>query len=339
MDEIWKDVEGYEGIYQVSNLGRIKSLARSFNHLNRWGNIQSHSLPERELKISELHDHYQSVVLSKNGKSRDYFVHRLVAQAFIPNPYNLPQVNHKDENPSNNCVDNLEWCTPLYNSNYGNRRDKLSKALKGKPFSKERREKMKQDRKGEGNPMYGRTQSEETKHKMSLASKGVKKSPEHAAKIRERMIGTTPWNKGKHSRPITCLDANIEFECSQYAADWIGNGITSSAIEYSAKRIACCKGHVFVYSDNIPEDVDKYIKECLENYRKGSKSGRPCKCVEDGKIFKCISEAAKYYGLTYGVVSGKLDSSKGVMISDGRVVHFARISFEEFDKMNKASIR
>lgn len=105
MVEIWKDIKGYEGLYQVSNLGRIKSL----------GNLQNRK--EKLLKVN-IYNGYCIVYLYKNNKKKSYLCHRLVAEAFIPNPDNLPQVNHKDENKLNNRVDNLEWCTSKYNVNY-----------------------------------------------------------------------------------------------------------------------------------------------------------------------------------------------------------------------------
>lgn len=116
MEEIWKDIEGYEGLYQVSNLGRVKSLPRFRNNQFNGSEI-----------IMKPHfiNGYLNIMLVKDGIKKRFFVHRLVACAFIPNPYNLPFVNHKDENKENNCVDNLEWCTAKYNSNYGNRNKKM----------------------------------------------------------------------------------------------------------------------------------------------------------------------------------------------------------------------
>jgi hypothetical protein len=114
-EEIWKDIEGYEGLYQISNLGRVKSLPRIVsNHLG------SHTSKERILKLQYRKDKYINVHLLKDRIEKIYFVHRLVAKAFIPNPDCLPDINHKDENPSNNRVENLEWCTEEYNMNYGN---------------------------------------------------------------------------------------------------------------------------------------------------------------------------------------------------------------------------
>lgn len=117
VEEIWKDIEGYECKYQVSNLGRIKSL-----NYNR----------EKQIKILKPHidcGGYLRVGLRKEGKEKIYKMHRLVAQAFLPNPNNYPQINHKDEDKTNNCVSNLEWCTPKYNSNYGTRNERLKGKL------------------------------------------------------------------------------------------------------------------------------------------------------------------------------------------------------------------
>lgn len=112
--EIWKDVKGYEGLYQVSNLGRI------------W-NVKT----QRILKpIDTGRGYFRVHLTAKNGKRKQELIHRLAAIAFIPNPFGLPQVNHKDENPANNCIDNLEWCDSKYNVNYGTRKEKCAATLK-----------------------------------------------------------------------------------------------------------------------------------------------------------------------------------------------------------------
>ena len=117
--EIWKDIPNYKGLYQASNYGRIKSLGR-YDKFNRY-------IKEKILKIQIDKYGYARVSLSKNGKVKLKQVHRLVAETFILNPDNLPEVNHKDENTLNNCVKNLEFCTSKYNTNYGNRNKKISK--------------------------------------------------------------------------------------------------------------------------------------------------------------------------------------------------------------------
>jgi hypothetical protein len=111
--EIWKDIKGYEGIYQVSNLGRVKSL-----NYHR-------ECYEKVLNQSTNKHGYLLAALCKNSNAKFFSVHRLVAQAFIPNPFNLPQINHKDENKKNNSIDNLEWCTAKYNNNYGTRKERM----------------------------------------------------------------------------------------------------------------------------------------------------------------------------------------------------------------------
>ena len=129
MQEIWKDIEGYEGLYQVSNKGRVKSLKRKICSNS---NHKYNTLSEKLLKLSGGGKYIQ-VILCKNGKKSAKLVHRLVAQAFIPNTNNLPCVNHKKKKKKNNDVRNLEWCTYKYNNEYNGRidkcRDKISKTL------------------------------------------------------------------------------------------------------------------------------------------------------------------------------------------------------------------
>ena len=113
---------GYEGKYQVSNDGKVRSL-----NYKRTGKTKI-------LKQNTNKDGYKTLLLCKNGKVKAYYIHRLVAQAFIPNPNNYLIVNHKDENPANNHVSNLEWCNHEYNMNYGTIKDRISEAMKGKPI-------------------------------------------------------------------------------------------------------------------------------------------------------------------------------------------------------------
>ena len=121
--EIWKDYKDYEGLYQASNLGRLRSL-------DRWVKSKSGSVRLCKGKILKLCTDkygYLKVSLYKNNKVKTYYVHRLVAEAFIPNPENLPEVNHKDENKLNNNAENLEWCDREYNCNFGTRNEKVAK--------------------------------------------------------------------------------------------------------------------------------------------------------------------------------------------------------------------
>jgi len=130
--EEWRAVKGYEGFYEVSNMGRVKSLKRRVPNPNCGG---QYTVNEKILRPSSNPLGYENVRLSKGGVSVHKLVHRLVAEAFIENPNNYPVVNHKDETPSNNSVANLEWCTQKYNSNYGNAYAKKSEAQKKKDWS------------------------------------------------------------------------------------------------------------------------------------------------------------------------------------------------------------
>lgn len=113
MQEIWKDVKGYESIYQVSNLGRVRSLDRKDN----LGRVRK----GRILKEKHNNRGYCIYCLKGVGKAKYILAHRLVAMHFIENKNNYPQVNHIDQNNKNNRVDNLEWCTNRYNAHFGDR--------------------------------------------------------------------------------------------------------------------------------------------------------------------------------------------------------------------------
>lgn len=121
-NEIWKDIEGFEGIYQVSNLGRVKSCDRNVKCGRGSKRMPSQILYQHVLSLHGGTYRQCQVHLWLNGEENKFIVARLVAKAFIPNPHNLPQVNHKDEDPTNNHVDNLEWCTCAYNLAYNDGR-------------------------------------------------------------------------------------------------------------------------------------------------------------------------------------------------------------------------
>ena len=129
MEEIWKDIAGYESLYQVSNLGRVKSLRR----LTKCRGGSYGVVKEKILKKS-LNNGYEIVSFIKDNRHKTYSVHRLVALAFIANPYNLPQINHKDEFKSNNIAKNLEWCTHRYNINYGSFQKNKAKSNSKKTY-------------------------------------------------------------------------------------------------------------------------------------------------------------------------------------------------------------
>lgn len=124
MKEIWKEIEGYEGLYMISNFGRVKTL--NYNHTGK----------EKILLPQTNSNGYYHISLCKDGVRKTYRIHRLVAIHFISNPNNYNVVNHKDENKKNNNVENLEWCTQYYNTNYGtaNSKKSVNKKIKVKQF-------------------------------------------------------------------------------------------------------------------------------------------------------------------------------------------------------------
>lgn len=128
MTEAWKDVVGYEGVYQVSNYGRVKRLT----YRTKRSDGSSRLLKEKILKGKDIKRKHKRVSLWKDGKSNDYFIHRLVASAFIPKVPNKNNINHINGIPSDNRVENLEWCTTAENNLHAHRNNlnKSSKRIK-----------------------------------------------------------------------------------------------------------------------------------------------------------------------------------------------------------------
>ena len=131
-NEEWRNVVGYEGYYMVSNMGRIATLSHTVDFISIYDGVEVKKTFKAKQCLRKLHQGkhgYMECTLRDSKRTKLMKVHRIVAEAFIPNPQSLPSVNHKDEDKTNNKVENLEWCTCLYNANYGTRNKRLKTSL------------------------------------------------------------------------------------------------------------------------------------------------------------------------------------------------------------------
>ena len=240
-EEIWKPIKDFEGYYEVSNIGRVRSL-----NYKRTGK-------EKILKNIEDYKGYLEVVLTKNGKRKQFKVHRLVAEAFIPNPENKPCIDHINTIKSDNRVENLRWVTYKENSNNEKTLEKFkgeNHHFFGKHHTEETKKKISEAQKGENNHMYGKHHTEETKKKMSEAQKGENGS----------MYGKT-GEKHPRSKPVVQIDLNtneVKVWGSTREAERIG-GFCHNVIS------ACCKNKFNRLGNNIYKGF-KWMY--LEDYEK-----------------------------------------------------------------------
>lgn len=141
VEVVRKPVVGYEDYYTVDQFGRVYGIDRTTTVLDN-GRIYEKPIAGKQMKQSIHTKGYKTVTLTKGGKTKTRFVHRIVAEAFIPNPDRLPMVNHKDEDKTNNFVENLEWCTASYNRTYGNSIKKQSRKIRGRKHTAEHNQKI-----------------------------------------------------------------------------------------------------------------------------------------------------------------------------------------------------
>jgi hypothetical protein len=134
-------VKGYEGYYEVDQFGRVYSVDRLVL-VDDNGRQYNKALGGKQMKQNVHSKGYKVVSLTKDGKTKTVFVHRIVAEAFISNPNNLPMVNHKDEDKTNNFAENLEWCTAKYNRSYGKAIEKQAKKIRGRKHTEEHKQKI-----------------------------------------------------------------------------------------------------------------------------------------------------------------------------------------------------
>ena len=140
-NERWLPIKGYEQSYMISSYGRIKAIDRTLTFSD--GRVRAYK--SRIIRTHRINQHYYVASLSQNQRRIMKDVHRLVAEAFIPNPNGFKEINHKDENSLNNCIDNLEWCTRKYNNNYGSHNKKVSESIMNCPSTSKPVVQMKPD--------------------------------------------------------------------------------------------------------------------------------------------------------------------------------------------------
>lgn len=211
--ERWKDVKGYEGYYKISDAGRVKSLERTYKTKHSFRVV-----PEKMRTLTDVHG-YLYCTLWKDGNHKRFAIHRMVAEAFIPNPDGLPQVNHLDGDKHNNNVFNLEWCNQSRNNKHAFAMG-LMKAY---------------NRRGANNPMYGQHQSESAKAKIADVHKGTRHTAETRQKMSEahsgmkfteshkRNLSESMKNAKRGIRRIT-KDGKIKFVKPEELNDYLSDG-------------------------------------------------------------------------------------------------------------------
>lgn len=191
-NEEWRDVVGYEGLYQVSSLGRVRSCPRKLRADRGYFDYKGKILC---VNINR-HGYCKSTISDGNGKMHTYPTHRLVAMAFIPNQENKPCIDHINAIKTDNRVSNLRWVT--YKENMQN---PLTMERRKMRYTDEVRQKLREQFSGENNPFYGRTHTQETKDRISKTKMGVKMSDEFKAKLSVIFSGKNNPNYGKHHTP------------------------------------------------------------------------------------------------------------------------------------------
>lgn len=188
----WFDIKGYEGLYKINECGQILVLERTGVKIGKG----TKTVPEHTKKVTRNKNGYFAVDLYKDTKRKRHYLHRLLAETFIPNPNNLPYINHKDENPSNNSLDNLEWCSSKYNNNYGTKNLRMVATRRANGtyiMSDATKQKISDKLKGR----KGKPHSEQTKLKLRQINLGRHHTAETREKIRNASL--LMWKKRKEN--------------------------------------------------------------------------------------------------------------------------------------------
>lgn len=241
--EEWRPIKDYEGLYEVSDWGNVRSIDRIVPFNTGWGKKTVKKLKGRQLSKLKGTGGYFHINLCKNGIRKQNLIHIIVAETFIPNPENKEQVGHLKkladgtEDKTANEVWNLAWMTPKENANYGTRVERCAEKHKGFKHSEETKKRISDSLKGEKNHMFGKHHTDEIKKKMSEAKKGKKLTDEAKKKISEVNKNRTDNKK----------------QVYQYNLDGLLVAIWSSANEcgrngYSRSGVSmCCNGKLKKY--------------------------------------------------------------------------------------------
>lgn len=327
MEETWKDIKGYEGLYKVSNLGNIKNR---HNHYLKY----------------EYKKGYQRIKLSKNSISKKYFVHRLVANAFIPNINNEPQINHKNEVRDCNRADNLEWCTAKYNCNYGNHKANLSTPITvtDTSGSSYRFQSVTQAAELIGSKLGNYNNNEEYAGlTWSLPKQGItyKEAKEYINHIKEVYVTNQPIEDkiprlNHNTKPIVGISNSGEsfyYRSAKASALILGTYPTMVTAVLKGKR-KTTKGYTFRYltdqeateheHEMLPrlEEQLGLLKVYKEAKQSKVKTGtcekhKVAELIEDGTdyIYESIAEASRARGIERSLISknvlGKIQSTHG----------------------------
>lgn len=192
----WRPINGFEGIYEVNDVGQVRSLPRMVNGRDGFPRKR----PGCTKKAINIHG-YLYYSLSKGGKDKRFAAHRLVAEAFIPNPEKKPEVNHKDGDKHNNSVDNLEWVTRTENHHHAIAHGLWSQY----------------DRTGQRNPMYGKHHKDSTKEKIGAVHRGLKHSEDAKRRMGESHRGKK--FSEDHKRKISAA-----VSASKRGRKWVNDG-------------------------------------------------------------------------------------------------------------------
>ncbi len=268
MEEKWRPVVGYEGLYEVSNLGRVKSLDRDIEVQHKGEPVKLRHFKGKILKQGRRQDGYADVSLSRQGVTTLHCVHRLIAQAWIPNPDNLDCVNHKDLDKTNNSLDNLEWVSTSDNmrhasANYSSSQiipvycyetDKVYPSMnhcdRALGFTEGFTHNVIRHNRPSPYTLRLATNEEIEKHKSELDS-----IPGWTYKYKKK-------GRLHPIRKIKCIDTQEIFDTLAQAAS--STGVCADAIRNSIRQKRTCKGLTFYYLDDAPEDEFEYQQRCKD---------------------------------------------------------------------------